>query len=393
MTAPWPKVRLGEVVTERQERPAPGDIELGKIRVLAKIGFNEGKIELRNDSETKTGMILIRPGDFVISGINAAKGAIAIYDPSTDEPIAATIHYGSYIPNTTKVDVRFLWWLLRSNAFREILMEYVPGGIKTELKAKRLLPVPILLPPLPEQRRIVARIEALAGEIERARELRQQVIIEAEALIYSAMRAVRIKLLQSSYPQEALGSITKVTSGGTPSRDNPAFWNGSIPWVKTGELIDGDVNSTEEYITKAGMENSSAKLYPPQTVLVALYGQGQTRGRTGRLLIPATTNQACCAIFPNRAKLDPRFLQLWLRSLYLELREDAKGGAQPNWNGKMIKELKISLPLLEDQRCIVAELDALQAKMDKLKRLQAESAAELDALMPSILDRAFQGAS
>ncbi len=156
--AKWPPTALGEVLAERRERPSIEDLALGSIRVVSKIGFDDGKIQLREDTRTKTGMILVRPGDLLVSGINAAKGAIAIYDKTKTEPIAATIHYGSYIPDKKRVDVRFLWWLLRSQVFRDILDENVPGGIKTELKAKRLLSIEIPLPPLDERRRIVAPI-------------------------------------------------------------------------------------------------------------------------------------------------------------------------------------------------------------------------------------------
>jgi type I restriction enzyme, S subunit len=251
--------------------------------------------------------------------------------------------------------------------------------------------LPELPQPLTEQRRVVARIEELAAKINEACSLKREAEIGAEALSYSMLRSTRQRLLLSSYPRTRLGSLTKVTSGGTPSRDNLSFWNGDIPWVKTGELMDGDISQSEEYITQAGMENSSAKVFPPETVLIALYGQGQTRGRTGRLLISAATNQACCAILPQPQNFEARYIQFWLRSLYIELRENTQGGAQPNWNGALIKALEVVIPPLPEQRRIVAYFDELQKKTDALKALQEETSAELDALMPSILDRAFHG--
>lgn len=143
----WHNVPLSDVLAERREVPLAHDLASGKIKIISKVGFNDGKIQLREDGKTKTNMILIRPGDLVVSGINAAKGGIAFFDGSDGESIAATIHYGAYIPNKNRVDVSYLWWLLRSHTFRDLLLKYVPGGIKTELKAKRLLPIPIPLPP------------------------------------------------------------------------------------------------------------------------------------------------------------------------------------------------------------------------------------------------------
>lgn len=391
MTASWPSVKLERILEERRETPSPESILTGNIPIISKIGFDDGKIQLRTELETKTNMILVRPGDLVVSGINAAKGAIAIYGDNEPGPIAATIHYGAYAPRKNQVDARYLWWLLRSQYFRDILLRHVPGGIKTELKATRLLQIPIPLPPFPEQLRVVAQIDALAAKINEARRLRHQATEEADFLSYAAMKDARLRIVSTGIPLTRLGDITEVTSGGTPSREISTFWGGNIPWIKTGELLDGDITGAEEHITSDGIENSSAKIFPEQTILVALYGQGQTRGRTGRLLISAATNQACCAILPNPARLDPKFVQYWLRSLYRDLRETSHGGAQPNWNGGIIKDLQIAIPPQPVQRQMVAYLDGLQAQMGALKRLQAETAAELAALLPTILDKGFKG--
>src|SRR5262245_59338168 len=117
----WPVVPLNEILTERREAPAPDDLALGRVRIVSKIGFDTGQIELRTGSKTNTGMILVRPGDLLISGINAAKGAVAFYGPENEDSIAATIHYGAYKPRADSVDSRYLWWLFRSESFRRIL--------------------------------------------------------------------------------------------------------------------------------------------------------------------------------------------------------------------------------------------------------------------------------
>lgn len=194
MSRHWPSVPLGEILTERQENPSAEDLLSGRVRIVAKIGFKDGRIQLHEDGGTKTKMILIRPGDLVISGINAGKGAIAVYGEENFDPIAATIHYGSYILNKDRVNVSYLWWLLRSQTFRDLLSEYVPGGIKTELKAKRLLPIPIPLPSLPEQERIISRIEEFKQKIEKALALHQAAVKEVEALIPATINSLLKRL-------------------------------------------------------------------------------------------------------------------------------------------------------------------------------------------------------
>jgi len=179
----WKEVPLGTVLTERQETPDPVAIECGAIRIVSKIGFNTGRIEFRTDGRTKTKMITIHPGDLVLSGINAAKGAIAIYPESEEQVAAATIHYGAYIVRHQQARPKYLWWLLRSRTFREILTHHLPGGIKTELKANRLLPIPVPLPSVSEQDRIVAILEETSDQIGEAQRLCKNLQKEAAALL------------------------------------------------------------------------------------------------------------------------------------------------------------------------------------------------------------------
>lgn len=168
----WSKIALGKILSERREEPNQDEVASGVVRIVGKISFSNGRIEFRSDYESKTRLISINPGDIVLSGINAAKGAIAIYGTQELYPAAATIHYSSYEINEKKASREFLWWYFRSNAFRLVLAQALPGGIKTELKPKRFLPIEIPLPSLEEQRRIVSIIECIAVKIGEASKLR-----------------------------------------------------------------------------------------------------------------------------------------------------------------------------------------------------------------------------
>jgi type I restriction enzyme, S subunit len=392
MKEDWAVVRLGDVLRRvKNERTVEDDSVYARLTIrMNGRGIVVRDRVLGHEIGTKR-QFVARTGQLVLSKIDARNGAFGILSRDGDNSII-TGNFWAFDVDKERLLPAYFDYLTKTPLFLEFCVRASEGTTNRRyLQEDQFLAQEISLPTWPEQRRIVARIDALAAKICGVRAVRQQVKEEADALSYSAVRMIRHRLISSSHPKAKLGTLTRVTSGGTPSRANPGFWNGNIAWVKTGELVDGDISHSEERITQAGVDNSSAKVFPPGTVLVALYGQGQTRGRTGRLLIPAATNQACCAILPNPDRFESRYVQFWLRSLYLELREDAKGGAQPNWNGGLIKALEVALPPPPEQRRVVAYLDDIQERVVALRAIQAEASAEIDALMPSILDKAFRG--
>ena len=391
MSMKFPNVPLSQVLTpiERPEAPQPGTT----YRLFGVKWWGEGVYEREavDGSQTQYAKLSrIEANDIVINKIWARHGSVAV----VQEHLAGCYggsEFPTFLPDPTQLEPRWIHWLSKTAAFWGWCAEksYGTSG-KNRIRPEQFLAVEIPLPPLNEQRRIVAHIEALAARIAEARGLRQQAVAEAEAFWYSSLQQTRHELLMGGWEVKQIGELASVTSGGTPSREVSAYWNGEIPWIKTGELIDGDILGAEEFITEDGLNNSSTKLFPIETILIALYGQGQTRGRTGRLMIEAATNQACCAILPTE-RFDSRFLQYWIRSLYSEMREVAHGGAQPNWNSSTIKRIEIPLLPISEQHYVVADLDDLHTRVDTLKRLQTETAAELDALLPAVLDRAFRG--
>lgn len=168
-----------------------------------------------------------------------------------------------------------------------------------------------------------------------------------------------------------IGSVAKTSSGGTPSRKNPENYGGKIPWVKSGELGDGRVLSSEETISELGLNSSSAKVFPKGTLCIALYGA--TVGKLGVLEIDAATNQAVCGIFlPD--EIDRDFTYYFLLSLRPRLIELGKGGAQPNISQEIVRSIWLPKPSLSVQREIVAKLDELLSDLDagvaNLKRTQ-----------------------
>ncbi|MEH1955775.1 restriction endonuclease subunit S [Nostoc sp.] len=164
-----------------------------------------------------------------------------------------------------------------------------------------------------------------------------------------------------------IGEIAVVSSGGTPSRSNPSYWNGNIPWITTTQIDFNTIISSNEFITELGLKNSAAKLYTKNTLLMAMYGQGKTRGKVAILGIEATINQACAAIIINK-DIYNNYVFFYLAHNYEEIRKLSNTGNQENLNGNIIKSIFVSIPPLPEQKAIaqsLSDVDALITECDR----------------------------
>lgn len=189
-----------------------------------------------------------------------------------------------------------------------------------------------------------------------------------------------------------VGNVGSWSSGATPSRTNPAYYGGSIPWLKTGDLNDGFIQEVPEYITDLALEKTSLRLNPIGSVLMAMYGA--TIGKLGILEIPVTTNQACCACIPY-AGMNNKYLFYYLMSMRQSYIGMAEGGAQPNISKEKIVNSLIPLPPAEEQRRIVAKIEELLPYVDcyaaAYEKLEQFNAKFPEDMKKSILQYAIQG--
>jgi restriction endonuclease S subunit len=182
--------------------------------------------------------------------------------------------------------------------------------------------------------------------------------------------SVTKQILPKGWGWTKLGDICQTTSGGTPQRGVKEYYNGNIPWVKSGELNDGLITSVEESITELGIKNSSAKIFPAGTLLIALYGA--TVGRLGILNIDAATNQAVCAIYTGN-NVDKNFLFFYLLSKRNDLLKISFGGAQPNISQEIVRSIPIPLPPLDEQKRIASRLEEQMRHIEQARQAAEES--------------------
>ena len=431
----WKKVRIGEFLTERQGRYKPDDNAIVTCKRLDKIDFS-GTIHI-SEKPSKTDMIIVQPGDLVISGINVAKGAIAVYQGV--EPVTATIHYSSYIFDDSVVDLEYFKYFVKSPAFIETLKKQAKGGIKTEIKSKVFLPLEISLPDLPAQKQIVKRISVnlkrvneLAKEIETqkgyAKQLRRNILqdaiegkltadwrkehpvqkgnpdYDAEALfeLIQKEREVYKKwkklppILDAEKPFELptgwkwvrLGEIAEGFMYGTSAKSSPF---GTCPVLRMGNIQDGMIDweklvysNNEEEISKYALRKFDL-----------LFNRTNSREIVGKTAVYESDKQAIYAGYLVRFRIilsNPYFINYVLNSpMHREwcnaMKTDALG--QSNINAEKLKKFVLTLPPLAEQQKIV---DIVSAGLDNIWELKKQISLReeyTNQLMRSILKENF----
>ncbi|MGH6804742.1 MAG: restriction endonuclease subunit S [Burkholderiales bacterium] len=186
-----------------------------------------------------------------------------------------------------------------------------------------------------------------------------------------------------------LGDVCETGAGGTPLKSRKEYYEGgTIPWLLSGEVGQGEIHAATKFITKQGLENSAAKLFPKDTILVAMYGA--TAGQVGILRFQAATNQAVCGILPEK-QFAPEFLYYYFLEKKDELVAQAAGNAQPNISQVKIRNTQVPVLLLGEQKRIATNLDALSGEAQRLESLYQQKLTALDALKKSLLHQAFGG--
>lgn len=190
-----------------------------------------------------------------------------------------------------------------------------------------------------------------------------------------------------------IGEVGSVGTGSTPKRGNSKYWtNGTIPWITSGALNNEYVNTCKEYVTEIALEETNIKFFPKHTLLVAMYGEGKTRGKCAELLFEATTNQAIAGIVQTGKEKEVRkYLKAFLVKNYQEIRRKSSGGVQPNINLDIVKNTLFPLCSLPEQQQIVQEIETRLSVCDQVEASIQTGLAKVEALRQSILKKAFEG--
>jgi type I restriction enzyme S subunit len=209
----------------------------------------------------------------------------------------------------------------------------------------------------------------------------------------SRVRAEVLHLGERNFPGtwscKKLPEVAELSSGGTPLRSRPEYFGSDHPWVKIGDLTEGEVAATEESITAVGLINSSAELLPVGTVLLAMYGA--SIGRTGVLGVEASTNQAICAMRPRSTEITSEYLLLVVQASKEAFVAAGYGGAQPNISQRYLKDFEIPVPPLEEQASIARRVADMGGTMATSEAALTQAKRQVDRLRRSALSRGVSG--
>ncbi len=396
MTNKWPTVSLSELL-RLERRPVKVEAEKqyqeigiycfgrGIFHKLPRTGFEVGDKDL----------FLMKEGDFILQVTFAWEGAVAVVSAAEDGMFGST-RYPTFRVDEIRCVPHFLLNYFRTEEGLKQLVNICPGsaGRNRVLSIKRIPEVFVPLPPLAEQRRVVARIEELAAQIHEARTLRHQAVEEAGVLVRSRLRTIGLTVKGSGTLGDALQG--KPRNGWSAKCDNA---EDGISVLSLGAVTGYQYRSSQTKRTSLHTAKDGHFWLRKGDLLIT---RSNTPELVGHAAIYDGTPSPC--IYPDlmmRLEVNPsssekRFVWYWLQSPSVRefIGQTAKG-TSPTMK-KISQGIVMNIPFpsalpLPEQRRIVAELDALQAEVDALKRLQAETAEELDALLPAILDRAFKG--
>ena len=182
-----------------------------------------------------------------------------------------------------------------------------------------------------------------------------------------------------------LNELAEIGTGSTPSRTVPDYFNGNVNWVLTTEIDERDINETKETLTERAIRDYGLRIYPEGTILLAMYGQGQTRGRTAFLVKPAAVTQNCAAIVVDQSRALPRYVYQFLQSQYEVIRgQDYMGAGVPHLNLKIVGSIRIPLPPMSDQQEMVAAIEKDKAAFQRLQQTVEKYHSEINRLAEDI---------
>ncbi|WP_094462979.1 restriction endonuclease subunit S [Pannonibacter phragmitetus] len=403
----WVETTIGEVCNYIQRGKSPKYVERSKLPVINQkcvrwAGIDERYLKYVDPEQWSswTEERFLVPDDVLWNSTGTGTiGRAALFKGLQTADRAVVDSHVTILRTNGAVTGTFLHRFIQSPGVQAAIIDMQSGTTnQVELNRAEIIATALPLPPLAEQKRIVAKLEALNAKSARAR----TALARIETLVSRYKQAVLSKAFSgeltngdtsTDWHTVRLEEIAEIGTGATPKRGNAEYYsNGTIPWITSGAVNEGLILQADEFITERAIQETNCKIFPAGTLVVAMYGEGKTRGKVAILGLDAATNQALAAVRIRSSEVSaPQYVYLFLQSVYLTLREEAAGGVQPNLNLSIVKAIELPLPLLEEQHEIVRRIESAFAKIDRLAAEAKRALALVGRLDEAVLAKAFRG--
>ena len=346
------------------------------IRDMGAKYLNESNEHITDDAVKASGIKVVKKGTVIMSfKLTVGKCGITSCDLYTNEAILAF-----NVKKGFSISPVFLYYYLQRYKWQGTNKAVMGLTLNKATISKQIIDIP----PLEEQERIVEELNLLSGIIDKKKEQLKAYDQLAQSIFYTMFGDPIDN--PKGWETKKLGDISSIGTGATPSREKEElYYGGDISWVKTTEVQNCDITKTEETITQMAIEQTNCRIYPPDTLLMAMYGQGKTRGQIAKLRIHAATNQACAAISLNFNICNLDYIYELLRINYDYIRAMAQGGNQANLNMKLVASIPIILPPLSLQQEFAEKVESIERQ----KALIRQSIDEVQTMFDYTMDKYF----
>lgn len=399
----WATLTLGDIAqTVRNGIFArrPNDDALGSS-ILRISSVRDGRVNL-DDRRFVEGLdtdrierFRIWPGNLLMTRYNGSRSLVGISGivPEHDGNVVHPDKLIRVALDTSRVDPRFINYQLqapRARAHLEPRIRTTAG--QSGIAGADVRSIPVVVPPLDEQRRIVDLLEDQLSRLDAASRAVADSLVRLKTLRDSALLSVVDEVNRTGKSKaHSLGELARVSSGMTPLRGNKAFYDGgTIPWITSGDLHQGLITKPTQFVTQRALDETHLKFIPAGSLLVAMYGEGKTRGTAAELGLDATTNQACAAITLHEPNLRA-WVHLILDANYSGLRRLAAGGVQPNLNLSLIKATEVPVPSSETRRMLISRVARIDEAQERMRKELLSAQRRGASLRRSLLKDAFSG--
>jgi type I restriction enzyme S subunit len=300
-----------------------------------------------------------------------------------------------------ELDNKYCEYYLLTNSFMKLVEENLSETLQPNLSPRTLLTLPFVIAPLAEQKRIVEKLDSLLAQVDTIQQRLNNLPNIIKRFRQSVLAAAVSGKLTEQWRGEnqaeewnwlTLGDVSTVATGSTPKRTEPTFWDSSdVPWLTSSVTGNEFCDTATQFVSNKAVKECRLKVFPSGSLLLAMYGEGKTRGQVTEITIDATCNQACAAILVDEAKIAKAFVKLRLLENYEATRMAAEGGNQPNLNLSKVRDITIPVPSSEEQTEIVRLVEQYFALADTLEKHMKNAKQRVDNLTQAILAKAFKG--